>query len=75
MMEAFAVELVTLHMIDGRVVQVNPAQVTQVISPHEGDNKVLVEGVNCVVRFTDGNFVSVAETCEQVRDALKGAKP
>ena len=27
-----AVELITLHMIDGRVVQINPQQVTQLVS-------------------------------------------
>lgn len=75
MMEALAVELVTLHMIDGRVVQINPAQVTQIIHPSDAEgNKMLVEGVECVVRFTDGNFVSVVENCDEVKKLMEGTR-
>jgi hypothetical protein len=71
-----AVELITLHMIDGRVVQVNPRQVTHLLADTpDGHNKVLPEAVNCVVKFTDGAFLSVAESCEAVRELMEGAKP
>ena len=45
------VELITLHMIDGRVVQINPKQVTQLVSgrPAGGPNKMLPDEVHCVV--------------------------
>ena len=66
-----AVELVVLHMVDGRIVQVNPAQITQLINAGEHGNTTLVDTVKCVVRLTDGNFVSVAETCEQVQQAIE----
>jgi len=69
---AAAVELVTLHMVDGRVVQVNPAQITQLINPGEHGNTALIETVNCVVRLTDGSFVSVAESCDDVHRAVRG---
>lgn len=69
---AVAVTLVTLHMIDGRVVQINPRQVTQLISPLPGNpNRALVEGVHCVVRLTDGSFLSVAEDCGTVRKLME----
>ena len=68
-----AVQLITLHMIDGRVVQVNPKQITQLMSSMpDGTNKVMVEGVKCVVRFTDGSYTSVAETCDMVRGLMEG---
>ena len=68
-----AVELITLHMIDGRVVQINPKQVTHLLSenPDDDSGRVLVEGVHCVVKFTDGAFLSVAESCEKVRELMK----
>jgi hypothetical protein len=68
------VELITLHMIDGRVVQVNPKQVTQLVSekPGSGENKVLPNAVQCVVRFSDGAFLSVAEDCQTVRELMEG---
>jgi hypothetical protein len=68
-----AVELITLHMIDGRVVQINPKQVTHLLSDTtDGHNKVLPEAVNCVVKFTDGAFLSVSENCDKVRELMKG---
>jgi hypothetical protein len=67
-----AVELITLHMIDGRVVQVNPKQVTHLLSDTpDGHNKVLPDAVNCVVKFVDGSFLSVAEACDTVRELMK----
>lgn len=74
MLQALAVELVTLHMVDGRPVQLNPAQVTQLVHPHEKGNRQLTEKVKCVVRLTDGSFVSIAETCEDAEKALGGKK-
>ena len=68
-----AVELITLHMIDGRVVQVNPKQITQLLSGPATGNKSLPDEVHCVVRFTDGTYVSVAEGCDTVRDLMKVA--
>jgi hypothetical protein len=60
-------------MIDGRVVSINPRQVTQLISELPGDtNKALIEGVHCVVRLTDGSFLSVSEDCETVRELMEG---
>jgi hypothetical protein len=72
---AIAIELITLHMIDGRVVQVNPAQITQLVHATGKGNKSFVAGVHCLVRMTDGAFVSVAETCEDVEKLVKGEKP
>lgn len=71
-----AVELITLHMIDGRVVQINPQQVTQVISgrPAGDASKSFPEAVQCVVRFTDGSFLSVAEDCATVRELMRQPK-
>jgi len=63
-----ALELVTVHMIDGRVVQINPAEITSMVWPHEASsNKVMDDDVNCVISFTDGKFLSVAETCAEVQ--------
>lgn len=71
-----ALELITLHMVDGRVVQINPQQITQVIHMRKsGGNRALIDTVKCVVRLTDGSFVSVAETCEEVQRKAEGPQP
>jgi hypothetical protein len=77
MMWLVAVELIVLHMIDGREVQVNPKQVTQLLSRPKDDapNHALPDAVKCVVRLTDGSYTSVAETCETVRKLMEGVKP
>ena len=75
-----ALELVTVHMIDGRVVQINPAEITSMVWPREASpNTVMTDGVNCVISFTDGKFLSVAETCSEVQELMgrnsKGERP
>lgn len=68
-----AVELITVHMIDGRVVQINPNQITQLWSGKPPDaNVVIHEDVKCVIRFVDGTHTSVAEDCETVRKLIEG---
>ena len=41
MITVAAVALILLHMIDGRIVLINPKQVTQLLSSLPGSNKVL----------------------------------
>lgn len=67
-----AVALVLLHMIDGRVVLINPKQVTQLLStpPAGGANKVLPDAVQCVIRLSDGTYTSVSEDCDKVRELM-----
>lgn len=71
------IDLITVHMVDGRVVQINPQTITQLLHGKEVGNKALVEGVNCAIRLVDGSFVSVKETCQEVQAELtaSGAIP
>jgi len=72
---AAVVELLTFHMVDGRIILINPEQVTQLVHPTvDGDHAVLVDTVQCVIRLTDGTFVSVAETCDEVEHAMEALK-
>lgn len=63
------IELVALHKLDGRVVFVNPDAVVQLAEPKpEGAaHKAFTDDVNCVVGLTDGRYVTVRETCPEVR--------
>lgn len=67
--------LITVHQIDGRAVDVNPKQITTLAVPREeGDPKKQLHGkVNCILSFVDGKYLSVAETCQQVRALIGGA--
>jgi hypothetical protein len=65
--------LVTLHMVDGRVVVINPEQVTRLGEARlaDDDGKQLHPDVRCVVYLTDGKYVSVVEECAEVRKLME----
>jgi|GEM_PF-2778913 hypothetical protein len=65
------IELISVSMLDGRIVQVNPAQIVQLVHPRAAGNKAIVEGINCVIRLADGSYVSIVETCEAVEAKIK----
>lgn len=67
-----ALVLVTLHMIDGRIVQINPSAVQQLIQSH-GPNRFMAPGVKCLIRM-GGSYVSVKESCDEVQRLLEGGK-
>lgn len=64
-----AIELVALHRLDGRVVFVNPDAVVQLAEPQPdgADHKQFTDAVHCVITLTDGRYVTVRETCLEVR--------
>lgn len=68
-----AIELVKLHMVDGRIVQINPAAVQQLIESH-GPNRFMAPGVKCLIRM-GGSYISVKEPCEDVKRMLEGNTP
>jgi hypothetical protein len=70
---AALIVLVTVHQIDGRAVLVNPRQVTSMAEAR--DSGQIPDAVNCVIALTDGRFLSVAETCTEVRALLEGEPP
>jgi len=66
--------LVLLHTVDGRETLVNPEQVASISSRVAGEpNKLLVEGVECVIGLTNGKIVSVIEHCDVVQQRLEEA--
>ena len=71
-----AADLILLTMLDGRDVLINPAQITQLREsrPEGHPDKLLADPVRCVIRLTDGTYVTVAVTCDVVRDKIEGAK-
>ena len=69
------VALIILHTLDGREVVINSKQITSLTGPRPGAAQgMFVEGSNCLINMTDGKFVAVVETCNQVRDLLEAAK-
>jgi uncharacterized protein YlzI (FlbEa/FlbD family) len=71
-----AVQMITVHMLDGREVLVNSAAIAQ-LQPGRADDdpkRVIIKGVYCVIFFPSGRYLSVVETCDEVRNLIE-AKP
>ena len=64
-----AVQMIALHSLSGQVVLVNPKLIVSLLEAGRG--KVVTEKANCIVTFTNGKFVSVLETCAQVRARME----
>lgn len=70
------IALLLLHGPTGREIRINPRNVTSLHAPVPGQhNKVLSEGVGCLINTSDGKFVSVIETCEAVSRMIEAPKP
>jgi len=71
MIEIIAAQYIVLKTPDGRTVHVNPKQV---VSTSQSTGKLLSENVRCVIYTTDGRFISVVETCEDIKARLEELK-
>lgn len=60
--------LIVLHALDGQEITIAPHQVTS-LRAHRPDkpNALFTDEVNCLVGLTDGKFVTIKETCAEVR--------
>lgn len=71
-MKALAFLLIVLHGVDGRIIIINPAQITSMHAAKEGQaNKLVTEYAQCVVSFTDGKFLSVTEDCDTIQHMIE----
>src|SRR5215831_877897 len=68
--------LIALHTVDGRMVFINPAQITQVREPlpESSTGRQLTTGVQCVITLTDRSFAAVREDCAKVYRAAETAE-
>jgi hypothetical protein len=64
---AFALFLV--HSVDGREVYVNPESVITLTVP----GKLVTEKATCLMLLNDAKFLTVKETCDEVRKLMDRA--
>ncbi len=71
-----ATQMIVLHGLDGREIVIVQSQVTVLYgAAPDKPNKRMSEGVNCVIGLTDGRFVSVIESCAEVRILMEEKGP
>ena len=64
------VALIILHSATGVAIDVNPHEITNLRRPEPG-SPMFTPGVQCMVNLTDGKFVTVMETCDEVRRLIE----
>jgi hypothetical protein len=68
--------LIVLHTLDGREIDVSPAQITSMreAKADDADGKAFHSGVRCMINTSDGKFISVIEDCATVRSKIEERK-
>ena len=61
--------LLILHSVSGVAVEINPNAITHLRNPDTSHS--FTEKARCMVNLSDGKYVTVIETCEQVRRAIE----
>ncbi len=62
--------LIVLHSGSGTPLELNTQMVTNLRNPEPG-NGAFSKGVQCQVNMVDGKFVTVKETCAEVRKLME----
>jgi hypothetical protein len=59
--------LVLLHAPQGHEIYINPDTVTTMRSPPAEKNKHFTDEAKCMLNTSDGKFIAVIESCDEVR--------
>ena len=65
--------MVILHTATGVEIDINTALITNMRGPEAG-HKNITPGVNCLINMSDGKFVTVKETCDEVRRVMEARR-
>jgi len=66
--------LIVLHSGSGTPLELNPAMVTNLRNPEPGNSGAFSKNVKCQINMTDGKYVTVIETCSEVRKLMEATK-
>lgn len=67
-----ALDLLEVHGPDGQVAFINAHEIATLREPVTFDlRRHFAKGTRCIVLTTDGKFLSVTETCGEIRAALR----
>jgi hypothetical protein len=71
-----AVLLIALHGPDGHDISINLDEITSVHCKIPGSKPTgaFAAGANAIINTTDGKFVSISETCEELKTIIQEAE-
>jgi hypothetical protein len=64
-----ALHLVTLRTTDGMSIEVNADEIVAYRAPRK--NEHFAPGAKCLLFMTDGRFLNIGQTCEEVSAVIK----
>jgi uncharacterized protein YlzI (FlbEa/FlbD family) len=64
-----AFHLIVVHGGDGQDIEINPREIVSMRGREEGKN--FAKGVECMINTSDGKFIAVAETCNEVYQKIE----
>lgn len=64
-----AMALIILHTVSGAQIEINPKLITHMRGP-EPDHRLFTEGAKCLINFSDGKYITVRETCAEVKNLI-----
>jgi uncharacterized protein YlzI (FlbEa/FlbD family) len=66
-------DYIAVHTIDGRSVLINRKAIVTIGGPRSGDKaqQMLTGDATCLVTLSDGKFVTVVESCDEIRRRLE----
>jgi len=65
--------MIILHSGSGIEMDVNPMLITNMRNP-EPNNPAFTPNVKCLINMSDGKFVTVRETCDEVRRLMEARR-
>lgn len=68
---AAVIFMLLLHAPDGHEIRLAPDQVTTMKMPRDGEGGHISKAVHCLINTTDGKFISVVETCDDVQRMIE----
>lgn len=73
---AIVMILIALHGPDGHDISISLDEITSVHCklPGTKDGGTFAHGANTIVNTTDGKFVSIRETCAELKDIIEEAE-
>jgi hypothetical protein len=65
------IEWIILHGLENQQIYLNPKQVISIRQPRGLNSGHWPAGVRCLVTTVDGKYLTVVETCAEIRERLK----
>jgi hypothetical protein len=65
------IEWIILHGLDAQQIYLNPEQIISIRQPRGLNSGHWPAGVRCLVTTVDGKYLTVVETCAEIRERLK----